>query len=245
MAVLVVLQLAALGGLYLVLRHIRAAEDRQKEFVALTTIRTFRQLESLHALYVDLDLRHSLRRTRDWAASPDFLQTLAEEILGGQRRKIIEFGSGVSTIVIGRALQRVGGGHLWSLEHDPEYAAESRANAARHGIGDHVTVIDAPLTPLSLPGWEGRWYRREALPRTDGLDLMVVDGPPFTASERARYPAVPMLFDQLRAGAMILLDDADRPQEREIVSRWCDEHPGLVRRQAPECEKGLAILVKS
>ena len=201
-------------------------------------------MESLQALYVDLDMPRSLPRTRDWAASPDLLRALVDEIFLSKPKNVIEFGSGVSTVVLGRALQRVGGGHLWSIEHDPGYAAESRANVARHGIGDQVTVIDAPLTPLSLRGWEGRWYQREALPVTDGFDLVVVDGPPFSTSECARYPAIPLLFDKMTTGAAIFLDDANRAQEKETVKRWRSEHPTLSTRQAPECEKGLVILVK-
>lgn len=244
LGLLLALQGTALAALYLVWRGIRVSESRLTDLVAVESRQTFRQLESLHALYVDLDTPYSLARTRDWAASPDFLRALEEEIFRSKPRHVIELGSGVSTIVVGMALKRVGAGHLWSIDHDPRYAAESRTSASRHGINGQVTVIDAPLAPLSLPGWEGQWYRTEALPVTDGFDLMVVDGPPFSTSELARYPAIPVLFDKLKIGAAIYLDDADRKQEKEIVKRWCIEKPSLTIRQAPECEKGLAILVK-
>jgi len=36
----------------------------------------------------------------------------------------------------------------------------------------------------------------------------------------ARFPAVPQLLPHLRNGAYVVLDDTNRPQEREIVRRW-------------------------
>lgn len=49
---------------------------------------------------------------------------------------------------------------------------------------------------------------------------MVVDGPPESSSTLARFPALPRLIQRLAKNYIGMLDDADRPSELEIVSRW-------------------------
>ena len=40
--------------------------------------------------------------------------------------------------------------------------------------------------------------------------------------ERSRYPALPALEPRLAPGAIVVLDDATRPGEREILERWSE-----------------------
>jgi len=37
-----------------------------------------------------------------------------------------------------------------------------------------------------------------------------------------------MLRAYLKPGCIVLLDDTQRPEERQIVRRWCDELPACV-----------------
>jgi hypothetical protein len=48
----------------------------------------------------------------------------------------------------------------------------------------------------------------------DEIDLLLVDGPPGSLGEMARYPALHVLESQLASNAVVILDDADRPDER-------------------------------
>ena len=80
----------------------------------------------------------------DIAVSPSqgkLLQLLAETLAA---RKILEIGTlgGYSSIWLARGL--VPGGRLITLEVDPEYAEVARANLARAGVDDRVTVRLGP-----------------------------------------------------------------------------------------------------
>jgi hypothetical protein len=57
---------------------------------------------------------------------------------------------------------------------------------------------------------------------SDPIDLLLVDGPPAYAAGHAlaRYPALPVLGDRLASGATVVLDDAERPGEQEVLRRW-------------------------
>jgi hypothetical protein len=59
------------------------------------------------------------------------------------------------------------------------------------------------------------------------IDMLVMDGPPAATAPLARYPALPVLGNQLSPGSIVLLDDTYREEERLIVARWKKEYPRL------------------
>lgn len=202
----------------------------------------FRQWEALHGLYLDLGFSRSLPPTRGWAGSPDYLAELAGYVQRNRPRAVVECGSGVSTLIIARALQLNGEGHVHTLEHSPEHGRTTRALLQRHGVEAWATVVDAPLRDHALAGESWPWYTIDALPGGP-IDLIVVDGPPKRTRSLARYPAMPLLGPRLAASGAVVLDDAARPDEREIVRRWKAEHPGFTERDA-FCEKGCVWLLR-
>ncbi len=74
------------------------------------------------------------------------------------------------------------------------------------------------------------------------VDVLIVDGPPAKIGKETRYPAIPRLFDRLADQAIVLVDDAGRPDERKIVRRWVRKFPTLTLDYLRWTEKGTAIL---
>ena len=202
----------------------------------------YRQLEALHALYAELDLKRALPPTRGWSASPDFLLLIARHARDARPQTVVECGSGTSTVVLARCMQLNGSGHVYSLEHDPEFASSTRANLERHGLGEWATVVDAPLRSHDLNGQTWSWYSHETS-RELKIDMLVIDGPPMPVGPLVRYPAGPILFPKLAPGAVVFLDDAARDDEKRIIERWQREFPDL-ERQDHDCEKGCVSLTR-
>jgi hypothetical protein len=202
----------------------------------------FRQIEGLLSVYSVVGERATLPRSRGWAASPDFLQVLIGQFRDHQPRVLLECSSGLSTVVAAALCRNRGAGRVYSLEHDPVYAAKTRRLLAAHCLDQWAQVVDAPLVPTTLDDWSGQWYDLSRLPEDIRADLLVVDGPPSTAARLARYPALPALRSRLAAGARVVLDDADRDDEREIVRRWLSREQGARVEAADECEKGCAVV---
>jgi predicted O-methyltransferase YrrM len=202
---------------------------------------TFTQSEALLGLYLELGFEKGLPSTRGWAASPDFLLELARYARSEMPSVIVECSSGVSTLVLARCAQLNGVGHVYSLEHDTSYAAQTTAHLNRHGLQDFATVIHAPLQLHTIAGKAWRWYSLHNLPH-DEIDLLVIDGPPSQSDAQARYPAGPLLIHRMRPGAAVFLDDATRQGEQAVVERWKGEFGLSSVQPAPACEKGCAIL---
>jgi predicted O-methyltransferase YrrM len=175
-----------------------------------------------------------------WALSPAALAALVAEVRGG-RRIVVECGSGVSTIVLARAL-RAAGGHVYSLEHDGRWAELVRSLLAREGLPDWASVIHAPLRPHPLAPRGTEWYAEDAVAELPavGIDLLLVDGPPAGEPEveRRRYPALPALLSRLDPGALVVLDDAARPGETWVLDAWERESDYAFDRDGPG---GIAI----
>lgn len=229
-------------ALYVKVRKVHLATYRLLDDVAQTRRETealIPQAQALMALDRSLGLTKPLPPTRGWAGSPDFLLALTEEAFRRKPKVVVECSSGVSTIVIARCLQLNGAGHVWSLEHEAQYAVKTRRMLAEHGLSDWATVLDAPLQTIHT---DTPWYREEELPQEIGpIEMLVVDGPPSAVAPLARAPAMPRLRERMAPNFVVMIDDADRPDETEMIRRWCSAEPRL-REIRVACEKGLAVL---
>ena len=96
------------------------------------------------------------------AMTPTGLAAVCAEVTGRRRCRVVECGSGFSTLVLARQL-RARGGRLISLEHDPVWADRVRGHLSAAGLAEVARVELAPLGPhpLALDGL--RWYARRAL----------------------------------------------------------------------------------
>jgi len=131
-----------------------------------------------------------------------------------------------------------------ALEHDERFGDAVMAQLREHGLEEQAAVRLSPLQPVELGGESFEWYDVNSLRDVERCELVFVDGPPGEIAPLARYPALPVLADRMPPGACILLDDADRPHEQQVLDRWAKEFPGF-RRDHLAYEKGAARLVRS
>jgi predicted O-methyltransferase YrrM len=203
---------------------------------------TFRQLEAIQNLSAIVPAGDVLPATRGWAASPDLLLVLVDQLIARRPSLIVECGSGASTLWLALALRRFGiDGRIVALDHDPVFAAKTRDFLARHEVSHLAEVRDAPLEDLSLDGGTYSWYARRAWKDLTGIDLLFVDGPPAATGPKARYPALPLLREALNPAAIVVLDDLVVPDMQETLRLWLDAYPEFNSAILP-LEKQAALL---
>lgn len=207
------------------------------------SVTTTQQLEALDGLYWRTGLpRGALPPSRGWAGSPDFLCHIADTIMERRPEMILECGSGVSTIVIAQCCKLLGGGKVISLDHDPVFGQKTRERLAALDLQDFAEVKVLPLTDQSISGESFKWYDLSATELPEGIDLVVVDGPPaMLTSPEGRYPVGPLVFPSLSKQGVALFDDTNRPGERNVLARLAKEFPQL-RAQRLFAEKGCVLL---
>lgn len=200
------------------------------------------QFEGLLFLYTEIKSGRGIPKSRGWAGSPDLLALVGRLIQDTNARVVVECSSGLSTLVVAACLRNQGAGQVISLEHDPHYAAKTNELLKLHGLDEWATVVHAPLKPLDTGTWRGQWYDTSALPEDLSIDLLLVDGPPMNTGKLARYPALPQLRRLMKAGSMVVLDDAERADEREAIVRWLSENTELQKIEAGRVDKGYVVL---
>jgi len=176
----------------------------------------------------DLNRPYPMPFGGSWALTPDAAVILAREVAIRRPNIIVELGSGVSTLVVGKLLQQMGCGHLFSLDHDANWAEETRRHISANGLQDYVDVLDAPLTRQQFDGKDFDWYQiPDQLRHIEKIDMLTVDGPPQTTDSTvlARYPALPALANRLSEQAIIYIDDAKRVTEQAMVQKWLQQYP--------------------
>jgi hypothetical protein len=114
---------------------------------------------------------------------------------------IVEFGSGLSTLVMGLALNGRDT-RLHSFEHDLHWLRLTARWLQRYGA-ENATLYHAPLTAYEA----GDWYSIDAGMMPDDLSLVLIDGPPRHLSERK--VAFDILGPQLAAASLWLIDDCE------------------------------------
>jgi len=202
----------------------------------------YRRTEAWLAILGVLRPRAPFGPTGPWIASPELLHDLVLIIFETRPQRVLELGSGMSTLVCAYALEAVGqGGKIISLDHDDRFAETTRRQLRMHGLDGIATVLHAPLRTTTTDVGAQSWYGVPDEALRGPIDLLIVDGPPGGGERLARYPALPVLRSHLAVGAVIVVDDARRPGEQEIVERWHRAHPDFTV-QHRASEKGTAIL---
>jgi len=147
---------------------------------------------------------------RRWAAGVEYLDAVASAAVD-EHGPILECGSGLTTLVLAR-IARGTGVQVWTLEHDAR--CFQRVGSRLRSAGLEANVLHAPLRDYG----SFDWYDVDPA-RLPAFSLVVCDGPP-KRTRGGRFGLVPVLGERLAPGCLILLDDAAREGEREVLNRW-------------------------
>ena len=180
--------------------------------------RTIRRIR-LHDEYVPLSDRAVNGLLYGWGSGWSLREELITELwhrAWHTRGPVLECGSGLSTLLLGIAAERQGY-DVYSLEHDEGWHARVVAAVDRLHL-QRVKVISAPLVMHSGYAW---YDAPGSFPPE--FTLVLCDGPP-GATMGGRYGLLPEMRPSMAADCVILLDDAAREGEQEMLKRWTTEH---------------------
>ena len=217
----------------------RNADRITKELTAQTgRIKTelahvYHQFEAVEQLLPLLKLSAPLPPSRGWAASPDFLLTLAHVTRKVKPRLTVELGSGISTLVLAKS----GAKKIVSLDHSVEFGTQTKEMLSSHG----VRGVDIRIHELETYPGGYKWYAKSTYKGLSKIDLLVIDGPPSSTNPDARYPAFEHLISLLSPKATVVLDDVYRDEERKLADAITQALPNHVLTILSH-EKGTAVI---
>ena len=217
----------------------RNADRSSKELTAQTGRikdelgNVYHQFEAVEQLLPILKLSAPLPPSRGWAASPDFLLTLAHVTKKVKPRLTVELGSGISTLVLAKS----GAKKIISLDHSNEFGSQTREMLLSHGVrGVDIRIHELETYPRGY-----KWYAKSTFKGIAKIDLLVIDGPPSSTNPDARYPAFEHLIPLLSPRATVILDDVYRDEERKLADAIAKSLPNHVLTILSH-EKGTAVI---
>ena len=229
------------------LAEVQSSLQKQQE---THTKNSLRQIESFLRLQNYCGNRLVLPDMHGWPVSPDLGVHLIRLVETGQYDAVVEFGSGVSTMLIALAIQKSTPAGVapstacLSFEHLDTYLATTAQQLSQAQLQNWVQLEHAPLVEtLGAHGKPTQYYDcglalrqlKQKLNKACPKLLVFVDGPPAATGPYARYPALEAVDTAFEGAAQVhyLMDDYIRQDERDIVALW-ETH---LRQQNRQVEK--------
>lgn len=180
-------------------------------------------LQSIQKLFVEsetfpLDVEIEALATSP-ALSKETLRFVGSILQSYQPKSILEFGSGLSTRFLTSFMRAsLPAAHLYTVE-DSSYYLQDTVDSIYDD--QNVTFLHSPIRNYIFRckpflTYDSDWVQR--IPRNLKFDMVLIDGPPGRkfGREAPLYQIAPFITSQ----TLILLDDANRPQEQDSIANW-------------------------
>jgi len=195
-------------------------EIRKKEFLDISSLDLLPNLGLEYIPWTDASI------------DPASIRAILNEMIIHEKYRVIEFGSGISTLYISKIMENAEEGHITSIEHDENWLRVVNKYLDKMEISNNTYSLER----VNLTKYDGRkdvyeWYnvdRIDKLTKDEGYELVLVDGPVGSKSEdmynMERYPALPNIIENLSNDFVVFLDDTRRPGEKHIERDWCEKY---------------------
>jgi hypothetical protein len=167
-----------------------------------------------------------------FSLNPYTIIHILNDILFNERRQIIEFGGGISTIIISRFIKvNKLNTKILSIDNNESWQNVIFNEAEKYDCCDNLSQVCCQIVKhknKELKVYDNDfWYDyikvKEEIDKLENkIDLVIVDGPSTSTSKFVRYSALPVIKEKLSHSASIFLDDIKRPAEKEILEKWND-----------------------
>jgi predicted O-methyltransferase YrrM len=169
-----------------------------------------------------------LEHPGSWALDPASCRFLAAFTRSLEATKVLEFGSGFSTLMMAREIAAREGNYLLSIDDSPKYTALAKQAFETADCPAKVEFRTAPLRPRL---YGTRLLLSYDLPKglLDAMgpfDLVLIDAPHHDyGRESVFYDA----FSAVAPGGYLVLDDVNKTgMEREYVDAWHAAYEGAI-----------------
>jgi len=170
-----------------------------------------------------------------WSLDRDAISLLWRELLKDRPATILEFGAGLSTLVLARYAAMEPGRKVISVEQRPETRQQAEARLAGAGLAQFVTILHAPVSAEGKYQLDDKAISESLAGRR--INWVLVDGP--TGPPGCRVWTLGPIVRYCAPGTRWFLDDAFRDGELQTLETWT-RWPAVRVEGIYPCGKGLA-----
>lgn len=162
-----------------------------------------------------------------WALAAPSIEFLVTEARRLRPKAVLEFGCGVSTIVLAWLMRELYGTPsqpvVFSIEQSDDFLRTTETRLRTLGLMENVRLLHAPMMPQNICNISIACYRLPEAELAAFLgdarpDFVLIDGP--AGSYGSRFGTVPLVHRFLQEKAAIYMDDALRDSELAIADCW-------------------------
>lgn len=167
-----------------------------------------------------------------FSLNPYTIIHILNDILFNDRKQIVEFGGGISTIIISRFIKVNNlNTKILSIDNNESWQKIIFKEVEKYDCSNNLSQICCNIVEhenKDLKVYDNDfWYDYKKVKNSidkleTKIDLVIVDGPSTSTSKFVRYPALPTIQSKLATSTSIFLDDIKRPAEKEILEKWND-----------------------
>ena len=148
------------------------------------------------------------------------LEKIINQIMFSGAKKILELGSGLSTLCMAALKGFDENIHIHSLEHNNNWKDLMSKLITMNNL-QNVRLEYVTLREFTDAGFKGRFFDLENV-QLELYDAIIIDGPPANKKEliHSRYPAVHLLKNNLKQNGFFYFDDVHRKGESDCLIHW-------------------------
>jgi predicted O-methyltransferase YrrM len=151
--------------------------------------------------------------------------------------KIVEFGSGASSIRLACALPD---SQIISVESDRHFFNQSATLAKEYGVATNLRLIFSPLKFHNYAFGKILSYSFKDCFNEGEIDCVIIDGPPFYTL-RGREACLYHIYNQLKIGGIVVLNNYQRKGEKAILENWKAVYPDSFNATSIDVGKQLVL----
>ena len=175
-----------------------------------------------------------------WAIGEEKYSEILQALSGIKVEKIIEFGSGRSTV---RLQQDFPNAQIISIENKEEFYTETLELLQNHQA-KNVVVLHRPIKQIRIGIRSYLTYSLKSEDLNGDIDFALIDGPVESETLRGREAPLYMIFNRLKVNGLIVLDDYHRDSSKIVVKNWLNTY-GNNLRLLNSSHEGIAVLQKT
>ncbi len=188
----------------------------------------------------DFKIPDRLNLNTDWSIGETAFERIATTLLQvSPVERILEFGSGPSSIRLAMAFSEA---HILSVEGDWRNYAETMNLMQTFWDKRNLSIKYRPITLESYGDADFLTYE-EGMFWEEEIDCVIIDGPP-VYTLRGREACLYQVYDQIKIGGLVILNDFRRSYEKQIVENWLSVYPGSFTVEIIREDHHLAVLRK-
>jgi predicted O-methyltransferase YrrM len=153
------------------------------------------------------------------------LACICNDLVVNQRKNYLEFGAGLSTILVARLIKKNGlKAHVYSLEEDKGWIEYIQHIIDKEGLTQFVTLFHLPTYPSSSLS-QAYLYDFETLKSqldsSTHFDIILVDGPAAWEKHKvnSRLGNAQFIANAIAPEATVFIDNANREGEKKLVAK--------------------------